>query len=42
MYVILPGKVSGSDTNHTGTIEIPNLSDENEPTDVDVCLICIV
>ncbi|XP_002160621.1 activator of 90 kDa heat shock protein ATPase homolog 1 isoform X1 [Hydra vulgaris] len=30
------GKVSGSDTNHTGTIEIPHLSDENDPSEVDV------
>lgn len=33
------GKVAGSDLDHTGTIRIPNLSDENSADDVDVEII---
>lgn len=30
------GKVAGSELEHTGSITIPNLSDENSPSDIDV------
>jgi len=33
------GTVAGSDSEHKGTINIPNLSDENSPDDVDVQII---
>merc|ERR1712002_896302 len=30
------GKVAGSELEHSGSINIPNLSDENSPSDIDV------
>ena len=30
------GKLNGSDAEHHGTVEVPNLSDENDESDLDV------
>ena len=35
------GKLNGSDTEHHGTVEVPNLSDENDESDLDVSTVAV-
>ena len=37
MTLYILGRLKETDSEHTGTIQIPNLSDENTADDLDVC-----